>query len=122
MTIWEEKFKPVNTTSCGRRIVRKHREIKNVEQYITLDISFDLDFLDKREVATSESRDYMGRSGNGLINYMALSIKIPKKKEKARVTINDITNHYFGNFLKEFKNSTYLGYKDKQVHNEPTED
>ena len=26
---WEEKFTPVNMTSCGRHNVRKHREIKN---------------------------------------------------------------------------------------------
>ena len=33
-TFWEEKFTPVNTTSFGRRNVRKHRDIKNGEQYI----------------------------------------------------------------------------------------
>ena len=26
---WEENFAPMNMTSCGRRNVRKHREINN---------------------------------------------------------------------------------------------
>ena len=46
-TLWEEKFAPVNMTSFGRYNVRKHREIKNGEQYITLDIYLKLEFLDK---------------------------------------------------------------------------
>ena len=28
---------------------------------------------------------------------------------------------YFSKLLKKFKNSSYLGYKSKHVHNEPTE-
>ena len=35
---WEENFTPVNTTSCGRRNVRKHIEIKDSEKYIAFDI------------------------------------------------------------------------------------
>ena len=35
--------------------------------------------------------------------------------------MNDITNQGFRNFLKEFNNSPYLGYKKKQVYIEPTE-
>ena len=42
-------------------------------------------------------------------------------RKKARFDINDITNQYFRNLLKKFNNSPYLGYKSKQVHNEPTE-
>ena len=43
------------------------------------------------------------------------------KKQKARFSVTDITNQYFRNFLKKFKNSPYLGYKSKKVHDEPTE-
>ena len=50
-SIWKnfqkEKFTPVNMRSCERRNVGKHTEIKNVENYTTLDISFDLYFLEK---------------------------------------------------------------------------
>ena len=44
----KEKFTPVNMTSFGRHNVRKYRDIKNGEKYIILDISFKIDFLDKR--------------------------------------------------------------------------
>ena len=40
----------------------------------------------------------------------------------ARFAITDITKQYFRKFLKRFKNSPYLGYKSKQVHNESTKD
>ena len=45
---WEEKFAPVNMTSCGILNVRKHGEIKNGDKYIALDISLELDCLDKK--------------------------------------------------------------------------
>ena len=43
-TPWEEKFTPgeftpVNMKNCGLCNVRKNREIKNGDKYITLDIS-----------------------------------------------------------------------------------
>ena len=41
-TLWEEKFTLVkfpdmNMKNCGRRNVRKHREIKVSDKYVTLD-------------------------------------------------------------------------------------
>ena len=36
--------------------------------------------------------------------------------------ITDITNQDFRKFIRKFNNATYIGYKSKQVHNEPTED
>ena len=40
---WEERFTfgeltPVNMKNCGRHNIRKHREIKDSDKYITLDI------------------------------------------------------------------------------------
>ena len=58
---WEEKFTPVIMTSCGRRNVRKHTEIKNGEQYTDLDVYLNLYFLDKREVTSSEPSYYVVR-------------------------------------------------------------
>ena len=52
-------------TSCGRRNARKRREIKNGEEFISLEIVFKIDCLDNREVTSSESRDHLGRSGSG---------------------------------------------------------
>ena len=44
----EEKFSTVHMTSCGILNVKKRREIKNGDKYIALDISLELDCLDKR--------------------------------------------------------------------------
>ena len=108
-------------TSCVRRNVRKHREIKNVRKYTILGISYKLDFLDKSEFTSSESKDYMGRPVKGLTTSLSLSTKGSNKKQKARFSITDSTDQDFSKLLKNFKNSPDLGYKSKQVHNEPSE-
>ena len=41
--LWEDNFTPVNMNFFGRRNVRKHRDIKNGEKYIILDIYSKLD-------------------------------------------------------------------------------
>ena len=64
----------------------------------------------------------MGRQGKEMTTSLALRIKISNKIQKEMFAITDITNQYFRKFLKFFKNSPYLGYTSKQVHNEPTED
>ena len=63
----------------------------------------------------------MGISGKGINNYLTLRTKIPNKKQKSRIAITDINNHDFRKFIEAFNNSPYLGYRKKQVHNEPTE-
>ena len=63
----------------------------------------------------------MGITGKGMNNSMDLSTKSTGKK-KARFDITDITKQDIRRFLKNFKNPPYLGYKSKQIHNEPTED
>ena len=57
-TFWEEKFtigefSAVNMKNCGRRNVRKHREIKGSENYFTLEISLNFDSLDKMRIKSS---------------------------------------------------------------------
>ena len=63
----------------------------------------------------------MGRPDKGLTNSLDLRTKSSNKKKKTRFAITDITNQDFRNFLNKLKNSTYLGYKSKQFHNEPTD-
>ena len=38
-TLWEEKFTPVNMTSCVRRNVSNHMEINNGDHYNALGVS-----------------------------------------------------------------------------------
>ena len=58
----------------------------------------------------------------GLNTSMYIMTKRSTKKQKARFAITDITNQDFRKLLKKFKDSPYLGYKSKQVHNGITED
>ena len=56
--LWEEiftlaEFTAVNMTNCGRHNVRKHRDIKGSDKYVTLDISLKFDSLDKMRITSS---------------------------------------------------------------------
>ena len=53
----EKLFSAVNMKNCGRRNVRKHREIKGSDKYVTLDISLKFDSLDKMKITSSESKE-----------------------------------------------------------------
>ena len=53
--------------NCGRHNVRKHREINNGENFITLEISLKFGSLDKMKITYSELKDCLGISGKGLI-------------------------------------------------------
>ena len=78
--------------------------------------------MNKKEVNYLESRDYMGIQGKGITNSTYIRTKSPNKKQKARFAITEITKHNLRKFCKKFKNSPYIGYKIKHIHNEPTED
>ena len=59
---WEEKFTlgdfiAVNMKICGRRYVRKYREIKGSDKYVTLDISLNFDSLENLRITSSEPKD-----------------------------------------------------------------
>ena len=69
----------MNMTSSGKCNARKHREIKNGDKYSILDISYNIDCMDKREVTSSKPKDYMGIPGKGLTNSLAISTKISNK-------------------------------------------
>ena len=74
--------------------------------------------MDKREITSSESKDYMVRPGKCLTNSLDISTKRSNKRQKARFAITDITNQDFSKLPKNVNN---LGYKSEQVHNDPTE-
>ena len=99
----------------------KHMEINNCEQYIVLENSYKINCMDKRELTSSESRDYMWIPGKDLTTSLSIRTKIPNKKQNARFTITDINNQDLRKLIDKFKNPPYLGYNSKQVHNEPTE-
>ena len=96
-TFWEEKFTgkenlflAMDMKCFGRRNVRKHKDIKDSDKYVTLkkqkeirgsdkyvtlDISSKLDSLDKMKITSSESKVKLERSVKGLITYLGFKIK-----------------------------------------------
>ena len=107
-TFWEEKltlseFTPVNLKTFGCLNVRKHREIKDSENYNTLEISLKFGSLDKMRITSSEPKNYLGISGKGLITSMNLRTNVsPKKNKKARYTITNVSMKDLSNIIKEF--------------------
>ena len=89
-TFWEEKFTlgeftAVNMKICGCRNVRKHREIKGSDKYVTLYISLKFESLDKMRITSSESKDHFGRSGKGLITSLGIEDNKAKEIQKGKL-------------------------------------
>ena len=62
-TFWEGKFTgkenlflSVNMENCGRRNVKKHKEIRGSDKYVTLDTSPKFDNMDKMKIISSKSK------------------------------------------------------------------
>ena len=90
---------------CGRHNVRKHKEIKDSDKYITLDILLKFVSLKKIRIISSEPKDNMVISGKGMINSMCLKTNVRSKKyKKARYDITDVSVKDISNMMKEFKN------------------
>ena len=78
--------------NCGCRNVMKHREIKNGEKYITLDISLKFGSMDNMKITSSEPKDYLVISGKGLITSLGINTNVRlKKNKKARYEITNVS-------------------------------
>ena len=82
-TFWEENFTgkenlflSVNMKKCGRRKVRKHKEIKGSYRIVTLEISAKFDSLNKMETISSESKENLERSGKELVTALVFKTKV----------------------------------------------
>ena len=80
---WEGKFTDkkdlflsVNMKNCGRSKVRKHKEIKDSNKIVTLDISAKFDSLNNMETTSSESKEKLERSGKGLVTALDFKTKV----------------------------------------------
>ena len=86
-TFWEEKltgkkqdlFESLNMINCGKRNVRKHKELKVSDKcatlniYEILNISEKFDYLNKMETTSSDSKVELERSGKGLVTALAFN-------------------------------------------------
>ena len=127
-TFWEEKFtgkkdlfQSLNIKNCGRRKVRKHKEIKGSDKIVTLNVSAKFDSLNKLETTSSESRGKLGRSGKGLVTALDLKTKLRSQKyKKATYAIVNISMKELLNIIKEFEKIGKVPYLKRIPKHEPT--
>ena len=81
----KDLFQSVNMKICGRRKVRKHKEIRGSDKCVTLNISKKFDSMNKIETISSESKGKLGRSGRGLVTALDLNTKVRLKTQNGKV-------------------------------------
>ena len=114
-------FQYVNMKNCGRRKVGKHKEIKGIDNIVTLNVSAKFDILDNMKTTSSESKGKLGRSGKGLVNALALKIKVRSQKyKKARYAIGNVSKKDLSNIIKEFEKIDKVPYVKRIPKHEPT--
>ena len=112
----------MNMKNYGCRNVRKQREIKGSDKYLTLDSPLKFDNLDKMRITSSEPKYNYGRSGKGLIPSLDLKAKArPDKYKKARHVIKKVIKKDLSRIIREFEKLPYEIYERKKPKHEPTE-
>ena len=128
-TFWEEKFtgeenlfSDVNMKNGIRRNIRKHRDIKGSDKYVTLDISLKFDSLEKMKIKSPESKGKLERSGKGLITSLSFKSRVrPHKYKKARYAIGNVSKKDFSKIIRDFEKLPYEIYEKKRPKHEPTD-
>ena len=104
----------MNMINCGKRNFRKHREIKDSDERVTLKayknmyeifkFSEKFDNLDRMETTSSESKVKMEGSGMWLVTTLALKTKARSTKyKKAMYAIGNVSMKDLSNKIKEFE-------------------
>ena len=63
----EKLFLDVNMKNCAGQNVRKHKDIKGSDKYVTVEISLKFDSLDKMKITSTESKRKLEGSEKELI-------------------------------------------------------
>ena len=97
-TFWEEKFAgkedlflSVNMKNCGCCNVRKQKNIRGSDKYVTLEISSKFDSLDNIKITSSESKGKSERSGKGLVTALGFKTKVRSSKYKKQGMPSEIS-------------------------------
>ena len=102
--------------------VSKHREIKNNEQYVVLNISLKFGHLEKTKITYSDPKDYLVRSGKGLTTFLSLKyIRRSKNVKKEKFSITEVSLKYISSIFEDFKDVPYEGYVSKRSKHMPTD-
>ena len=113
---WEGNFTPMNIKNGGRYNVRRHRDIRDGDNYINLEIYLCFGSMDKMEITSTEPKDYLVRTGKGLITSLGINtIRIPKKNKKARYNITNVSLKDISKIIKEFEKLPYERYVRKRL-------
>ena len=114
-------FLSVNMKNCGRCKVKEHKEIKDSDKIVTLDISAKFDSLNKMETTYSESKEKLERSGKGLLTALDFKskVRLPKYK-KARHSIGNVSEKDLLKIIKEFEKIGKQTYDKNMPKHEPT--
>ena len=121
-TFWEENFtgeeklfSAMNMKNCGRRNVRKNKEIKGSDKYVTLDISLKFDKLDNMKIKSSESKRKLERLRTGLITSLGFMANVkPHKYKKTRYAIRNVRKKDLSKIIREFEKFEKLPYDNKR--------
>ena len=107
---------------CSRHNIRKHKEIKGSDKYVTSDISSTFDSLDNMKITSSASKGNLERSRKGLITSLGFKAKIrPQKYKKARYAIVNVSKNDLSKIIREFDKFDKLPYEKKRPKREPTD-
>ena len=110
-TFWEGKFTgkenlflAVNMKFCGCRNVKKQKEIKVSDTYVTLGISLKFDSMDKIRITSWESKVKLEISGKVLITYLGFKTKVrPHKYKKSRYAIRNVSKKDLSKIIRDFE-------------------
>ena len=99
---------------CGCRNVRKQREIKGSDSYVTMVILFKVESLEKIKIASSESMEKLERSGKGFITSLFFKSKVrPHKYKKERYAIVNVIKKNLSKISRQFEKLPYEIYEKK---------
>ena len=96
----------------GRRNVKKDKEIRGSDKYVTLDIPSKFDSMEKMKITSSESKVKLEISGKGLITSLGFKAKTrPQKYKKERYAIGNVSKNDLSNIIRDFDKLTYESYE-----------
>ena len=102
----------VNMKMFGHLNIRKHREIKGSDKYVTLDTSMNFKIMDKMKITYSESKETFERSGKGLITSLGFKAKVrPHEYKKSSYAIRSISKKDFSKIIGKFEKLPYESYE-----------
>ena len=111
----ENLFLSVNMKNCGRCKVRKHKEIKDSDKIVTLEISANFESLNKMETTSSESKEKLERSVKGLVTALDSKTKVRSSRyKKARYAIVNVSEKDLSKIIKKFEKFEKFSYEKKR--------